>query len=133
MEKILDKESFGSFLANKRKGKQISLRALAAKLGVSAPYLYEVEKGRKAPLNLERILLVSRILLMKKEEEVHFLDLAGEYRESTVPPDLPEYINAHAFVRDALRAARDLGAEKSDWQGFTDRLSHADMCVKKSL
>ena len=133
MEKILDKESFGSFLANKRKGKQISLRALAAKLGVSAPYLYEVEKGRKAPLNLERILLVSRILLMKKEEEVHFLDLAGEYRESAVPPDLPEYINAYACVRDALRAARDLGAKESDWQRFTEQLLNAGVYVKKNL
>ena len=117
-----DEEPFGQFLRRKRTEKSISLRRLAKMLSVSAPYLFEVEKGRKPPLALERILLASRILLLTKEEEIRMLDLAGEAKKSDIAPDLPEYINANTVVREALRAARDLGADEGDWQRFTERL-----------
>ena len=116
------KEAFGRFLERKRKEKGMPMRALARTLSVSAPYLFEVEKGRKPPLDLKQILLASRILLLTKEEEIRLLDLAGEARKSAIAPDLPAYINANAVVREALRAARDLGADKDDWQRFTERL-----------
>ena len=117
--------SFGQYLEQKRKEKGISLRCLARSLGISAPYLSEVEKGKKAPLDLKKILLASRILLLKKEEETWLLDLAGRGKKSVIAPDLPEYINANPIVREALRAARDLGADESDWNRFTEELLNA--------
>lgn len=120
------RENFGRLLEKKRKEKDISMRCLAMKLGISAPYLFEVEKGRKPPLSLERILLASRILLLNKEEETWLLDLAGRAKKSAVAPDLPAYINANAIVREALRTARDLGADEADWQRFTNRILNPD-------
>lgn len=117
-----EQDAFGTFLERKRKEKGMPMRALARTLSISTPYLFEVEKGRKPPLALERILLASRFLLLTKEEEIRLLDLAGEARKSAIAPDLPAYINANAVVREALRAARDLGADKDDWQRFTERL-----------
>lgn len=83
------RDTFGWFLEKKRKEKDISMRRLAMKLGISATYLFEVEKGRKPPFSLERIHLASRILLLNKEEETWLLDLAGRAKKSAIAPDLP--------------------------------------------
>lgn len=42
-------------------------------------------------------------------------DLAGKGR-SEVAPDLPDYIMSRDYVSAALRTARELGADQSDWE-----------------
>ena len=115
-------ETFGQFLSRKRQEKEISLRGLAGKLGISAPFLSDVEKDRKAPFNNKRIEEVSRILNLSDEEKTEMLDLAGQSKKSAIAPDLPEYINEHDYVKAALRTARDCGAGPEEWQKFVDDL-----------
>ena len=45
------------------------------------------------------------------------LDLAGKERK-TVAPDISKYIMQNDYVTTALRTARDLGADESDWINF---------------
>ena len=118
----MKKETFGQFLAIKRQEKKISLRRLAAQLDVSAPYLCDVEKGRKAPLDREKIELTARILNLSESERTAMLDLAGQSKKSVIAPDLPEYINEHDYVKAALRTARDMGAGEEEWQRFIEDL-----------
>ena len=106
----------------KRQEKKISLRRLADQLGISAPYLSDVEKNRKTAFDDERIELVSRILNLSEEEKNKMLDLAGQAKKSFIPPDLPKYINGNDYVKVALRTARDMGAGAEDWQKFIDDL-----------
>ena len=106
----------------KRQEKKISLRRLAAQLDVSAPYLCDVEKGRKAPLDREKIELTARILNLSEAERTEMLDLAGQTKKSVIAPDLPDYINEHDYVKAALRTARDMGAGEEEWQRFIDDL-----------
>ena len=115
-------ETFGQFLSRKRQEKKISLRRLADQLGISAPYLSDVEKNRKTAFDDERIELVSRILNLSEEEKNKMLDLAGQAKKSFIPPDLPKYINGNDYVKVALRTARDMGAGAEDWQKFIDDL-----------
>jgi transcriptional regulator with XRE-family HTH domain len=113
--------TFGEFLAKKREERDITLREMARRLEVSAPFLSDVEKNRRAPLTADRLERAAEILTLSDEEKVLMYDLAGKQRNS-VPPDLPEYIIERSYVSAALRTARDLDAGEEEWRGFVEDL-----------
>lgn len=113
--------TFGEFLQRKREEKQITLRKMAEKLHMSAPYLSDIEKGRRNPPEMEKLEQIAQILLLTDEEKSAMLDLAGKMRNS-VAPDLPEYIIGRDYVSAALRTARDLDAGEAEWMRFVDEL-----------
>lgn len=117
----MQEETFGAFLARKRMEKQISLRKFAEALGVSTPYLSDVEKGRRNALDMPKLELAAGLLVLTPSEKDYMFDLAGRQRGS-VAPDLPEYIMERDYVSAALRTARDLGADEAEWMQFVDEL-----------
>lgn len=113
--------NFGDFLNKKRVEKQITLRKMADMLGVSAPFLTDVEKDRRNPLDMEKLKQLAEILELSKEDNELMLNLAGRKRNA-VAPDLPEYIMERDYVSAALRTARDLGAGEEEWNRFVEEL-----------
>ena len=113
--------NFGEFLQRKREEKQITLRTMADKLGFSAPFLSDVEKGRRNPPEFSKLEQISEILGLTTEDERAMYDLAGQKRE-TIAPDLPEYIMNRDYVAAALRTARDLDAGEEEWMRFVREL-----------
>ena len=81
--------NFGTYFAEKRNEKEISLRQMARLLGISAPYLGDVEHGRRKPLEIEKLTRAMDVLGLNEEERNTMFDLAGEARD-TVAPDLVE-------------------------------------------
>ena len=114
-------QNFGEFLQRKRTEKQITLRKMAEMIGITAPYLTDIEKGRRNPPEKEKLELISQILMLNDEDKTTMYDLAGKKRNS-VAPDLPEYIMEHDYVSAALRTARDLDASEADWLKFVEEL-----------
>lgn len=114
-------QNFGEFLQKKREAKQITLRKMAEMLKMSAPYLSDIEKGRRNPPEMDKLDLIAQIFLLSDEERTVMLDLAGKMR-NTVAPDLPEYIMERDYVSAALRTARDLDASEADWLRFVEEL-----------
>lgn len=47
--------NFGEFISKKRVEKKITLRKMADMLGVSAPFLTDVEKDRRNPFDMEKL------------------------------------------------------------------------------
>ena len=113
--------NFGDFISKKREEQQISLREMAKRLDITAPYLSDVEKDRRNPFDLEKLDLISNLLLLSEDEKIVMMDLAGKKRNA-VAPDLPEYIMENDFVRTALRTARDLNIGESEWIQFIKEL-----------
>jgi transcriptional regulator with XRE-family HTH domain len=113
--------NFGEFLSKKRIEKKLTLRKMAEMLGVSAPFLTDVEKDRRNPFDMEKLTLLSGILCLNSEEQALMLDLAGKKRNA-VAPDLPEYIMERDYVSAALRTARDLDAGEEEWNRFVEEL-----------
>ena len=103
--------NFGDFISRKRIEKKITIRKMADMLGVSAPFLTDVEKLNQ----------LAHILELTKEEKDEMLNLAGKKRNA-VAPDLPEYIMQRDYVSAALRTARDLDAGEEEWQRFVEEL-----------
>lgn len=94
---------------------------MAEMIGITAPYLTDIEKDRRNPPEMEKLELISRILMLNDEDKTTMYDLAGKKRNS-VAPDLPDYIMEHDYVSAALRTARDLGASEADWLKFVEDL-----------
>lgn len=119
----MDKNSlnFGDFLRHKREEKEMTLRCLADMLNVSASFLSDVEKGHRNSLNMDNLIQLKQILDLSDVEYQILLNLAGKQRK-TVAPDLPEYIMERDYVASALRIARDLDADETDWQCFVEEL-----------
>ncbi|MCH4183796.1 MAG: helix-turn-helix domain-containing protein [Prevotella sp.] len=114
-------KSFGELLTFFREKNDVTLRELARGIGVSAPFLSDVEKGRRAALTAERIEKVVVVLHLNEEEATTLYNAAGKQKNS-IPPDLPDYIMEHEYVSAALRTARDLDASEEEWQRFVDDL-----------
>lgn len=113
--------NFGDFITQKREEKQITLREMAKKLGITPPYLSDVEKERRNPFDLEKLEIITNILMLSEEDKTIKLDLAGKKRNE-VAPDLPEYIMERDYVSVALRTARDLDAGEEEWLEFVKEL-----------
>ena len=113
--------SFGELLLQLREKHDVTLRELARKIGVSAPFLSDVEKDRKAPLTAEKLEKVAIALGLSSEEKIQLFDIAGKQRK-TIAPDLPAYIMERDYVSIALRTARDLDAGEAEWQKFIEEL-----------
>lgn len=113
--------NFGEFISKKRVEKQITLRKMADMLGVSAPFLTDVEKDRRNPFDMEKLTQLAEILGLSNEERELMFNLAGKKRNA-VAPDLPEYIMERDYVSAALRTARDLDAGEEEWKQFVEEL-----------
>lgn len=114
-------KNFGDFLHRKRLAKGVSYRELATVLGVSAPYISDIEKDRRNAPAMDKLEKLAEYFMLSTEEKSQMFDLAGK-KKSEVAPDIPGYILEHDYVASALRTARDLGASKKDWQDFVDDL-----------
>ena len=125
MEKKVNYASFGEFLTSKREEKDFTLRELARKLGVSAPFLSDVEKNRTAPFTKERLDRVAEVLNLTADEKTTMYDLVGK-QKNTIAPDLPEYIMTRDYVAVALRTARDLDAGEAEWLKFIEDLKRRE-------
>ncbi len=74
---VENKLSFREFLQNKRESKRITMRQLAEKLSISAPFLIDVEKDRRnSPMDMEKLNLLKEILEL--DEYQLMLNLAGK-------------------------------------------------------
>ncbi|NCB27315.1 MAG: XRE family transcriptional regulator [Bacteroidia bacterium] len=113
--------NFGEYLKQKREEKQISLRELARRLEVSAPFLSDVENNRRAPLTEERLSTLADVLNLSEAEKAEMYDIVG-HQKGLLAPDLNPYVNDRPYVNAALRTARNLEANEEDWKCFVEEL-----------
>ncbi|MFA5546021.1 MAG: helix-turn-helix transcriptional regulator [Sphaerochaetaceae bacterium] len=113
--------TFGEYLKHKREEKQISLREVARTLGVSAPFLSDVENNRRGPLTEERLADLAKVLNLNEKEKAEMYDIVGK-QKGLLAPDLNPYVTERPYVNAALRTARNLEANEEDWQRFVDDL-----------
>lgn len=117
--------SFGEFISQKRKEKRITLKAMAESLGITSPYLSDVEKGNRDSFDLDKLERIAIILEMTEEEKAKMMDLAGSQREE-VAPDLHEYILKTPAVTAELRRAKDLDVGEEEWFKFIEQIEKGE-------
>lgn len=124
---MVKQQTFGEFIAQKRKEKRISLRKMANQLSCSAVYLSDVEKGKRNPPDRNRLQILISVLELSQEEKRLFFDLVGTTR-GIVAPDIADYLIAKPYMNKILRQAIELHATQEDWQMFLSGLEqkHVD-------
>ena len=115
------KKTFGEFLKEKRMEKGASYRDLAKAIDVSAPYISDIEKGRRHAPSVDKLNAIADYFELTSEERNQMFDIAGD-ENGIVAPDVPSYIEDNNHIVAALRTARNLGATEKDWQDFVDEL-----------
>ncbi len=99
-----EREKFGAFIRREREAKEIGLREMAKKIGVSPTYLSKVERDEFPPPAEERVKAIAGILGLDADE---LLALAGK-----VASDLSDIIRERPQeMANFLRAAKGLTAE----------------------
>ena len=117
------KETFGSFIKEKRLLRQISLRKFAELLDISPVYMCNMEKDRNPAPKDDILSRMAELLLLSAQEAETLYDLAAKSKSTpTVSKDLPEYIMDRDIVRVALRTAKDVDATDEEWQEFIAKL-----------
>lgn len=116
---------FGAYIAQKRVEKDVKLKPIAEKLGVSVTYLSDIIKGRRNPPDIDGLEALAKALSLNEGERDEMFDLAGRERNQ-VSPDLPEYIMGEDIptARVALRRARNCNLGDDFWQEVNRIIDH---------
>ena len=105
-DKISNRDKFGAFVRARRLDLGLSVRELAEKMGVSAAYLSDIERGnRMAPV--EHLNQMAELLCVDESEIQFFVDLSGCTHSNW--PEINEYLAGSKVARQAIRLARDNG------------------------
>ena len=107
------REMFGAFIRREREGREIGLREMAKKIGVSPTYLSKVERDEFSPPAEDRVRKIAEILDLDPDE---LLARAGK-----VSSDLTEIIRRQPReMANFLRSAGDrLTAD--EWRQLTEK------------
>ena len=122
--------TFGDFISQKRIEKKFTMRELASKLSISAPYLADIEHGHRNPPDKDKLDELASVLELSLEEKEEMLDLAGEKR-GEAPPDLMDYMVGKPYISYALRRMRDAGAGEDEWLEMVKDLERRTKLEKK--
>lgn len=95
------------------------MRAFANKADMTASYLSDVEKGRRAAPDSKLEAITAALALTPAEREEMY-DLADLTRDDQTPTDLTGYIRETDNARVALRRAKDRNYSDADWQRIID-------------
>jgi transcriptional regulator with XRE-family HTH domain len=102
---IAGRKSFGTLVRREREAKEIGLREMAKKIGVSPTYLSKVERDEFAPPAEDKVRKIAKIIRRDADE---LLALAGR-----VASDLTDIIRQRPReMADFLRAAKGLTADE---------------------
>ena len=107
--------NFGEKLKTMRIEKRMSLRRLADIIGVSAPYLSDVERGQRSSLSAEHLAKVAEALNLDEGERRELFDAAAESRGEPIASDVILYAGEVKTVSAALRKARELNLGDEEW------------------
>lgn len=108
---------FGDFISKRRLELNMTLRGFAKELGVSAPYLSDIEKGNREPNEKKLLDSLVRGLKLNSEEAIKLFDMAAAQKKE-LAKDVSDYVTENEMAKVALRTAKAKGATKADWEQF---------------
>ena len=100
--------TFGSYIKTLRLNRGLGLRELARQLGISAPYLSDLEKDKRAAPRMSLIRAIKKILAADSEI---IYDLAGKSR-NTIASDIEHLLIAKPEIVSLLRSANFFSLSK---------------------
>ena len=116
------KTTLGEFIVAKRATLDMPQNELAKALGISAVYMCDIEKNRRATVSKKFLDTLATALHLSELETELLYDLAA-IAKKTISPDLPDYIMEHKIVRTALRTAKKNDIPDEKWDDFITNIN----------
>lgn len=119
---------FGVYLYQKRQEKQISLRELASKTGVSHTYLYNIERGHKAPPNDFILVKLADVLCLNCTERKLWFDIAAKDNQQRdgdnihIAVDILKYLSNKKSACEFIRKADEFNYSDEFWTELLKKL-----------
>ena len=102
------KNTFGTYIRSLRLYRGFGLRELARQLGISAPYLSDLEKDKRGAPPVDLVRAIAKILDADSE---NIYDLAGKSR-NTIASDIEDLLIAKPEIVSLLRSANFFNLSK---------------------
>ena len=118
--------TFGQFIKSKRTRdpRELTLKDISEKLGISLSMLSDIEQGRRKPFDSDKIELFSDFLDLSSEDKALMYDLAARAKNE-VPSDIDDtfmHTEIGSMARFALRLSNEGVASEEDWKTFIRQL-----------
>ena len=120
---VTDDRSFGRYIRILREEHKLTTRQLGAKIGCSAAYIVDVEKGNR-PAPMPFIDKLCEALEIEDKDTIEFRDLMSASRGYKFE-DIATYIGTKPVVRKAIRLAQSRQVPDRVWEDFISRLSQS--------
>jgi transcriptional regulator with XRE-family HTH domain len=118
-----EEQTFGAFIREKRKEKEITLRKFAELTGLSPVHMSSMETGQRPAPRDEVLIRMGELLGLDKPGMELLYDLAAISKNAPrVSGDLPDYIMGNDLARLALRTAKEVDATDEEWEEFIAKL-----------
>lgn len=103
--------------------RELTLKDVSEKLGISLTLLSDIENGRRSPLDKEKIDIFCEYLDLPEKDRNLLYDLSAK-ENGLVPPDLDDtffYSEVGDLARHALRLTNAGIIAEEDWKDFIRR------------
>ena len=117
------KTDLGQFISEQKHKKRLQSQELARILGISIPYLSQLEHSKRQCPDVSLIKKMAEVFELTMEETYIFYDLYAE-ASGQLSPDITEYLRSNHAAVKAIRAARDASATDKDWEKFLEFLNN---------
>lgn len=118
-------DTFGTFIEVRRKELGLTMRKFAEMIEVTAPYLSDIEKGRRAAPD-SKLEQIASSLQLNREDREKMYDLAALTRDNQVSTDLSGYIMENDQARVALRRAKERNLDDDQWARIISIIENGD-------
>lgn len=118
-------DTFGTFIEVRRKELGLTMRKFAEMIEVTAPYLSDIEKGRRAAPD-SKLEQIASSLQLNREDREKMYDLAALTRDNQVSTDLSGYIMENDHARVALRRAKERNLDDDQWARIISIIESGD-------
>ena len=117
--------TFGAYLRRLREKQGISLRELAKKLAISAPYLNDIEKDKRRAPRFEDLCTIKKILNADSEK---IFDLAGKSRNS-IASDIEDKLLERPEIVSLLRTINFFSLSEKQILAIKDSMTSLNTSV----
>lgn len=107
----MTRETFGTYLREKRRESGITQRALAKKIGVDFSYISKLENDRLPPPSADTVTKICEALEVDCSE---LLALTGK-----IPSEIQSHLGSNEGAQKFLREAIDLDLSSEEWESIT--------------
>lgn len=117
----IDEHTFGRIIRESREALGMTVRELAGKVGMTAMYLSDIERGNRYAPKGEKLENLFKTLQLSEDDRKIFNITAAATRG--LYQDINAYLVKQPLARVALRLAEDTELSDEHWQEFIDMLN----------